>query len=60
MVLILYDPDLIRKDPSDKYLFKQLKTKSELIFVCYQEEIRGVIGKIMKYGIKKNKRDKTF
>jgi len=52
VVLILYDPDLIRKDPSDKYLFKQLKTKSELVFVCYQEEIRGVIGKIMKYGIK--------
>jgi RNA chaperone Hfq len=28
------------------------KTKSELIFVCYHEEIRGVIGKILKYGIK--------
>jgi len=52
VVLIQHDPDLVRKDPSVKYFFKQFKTKSEVIFVCYQEEIRGVIVKILQYTLK--------
>jgi RNA chaperone Hfq len=52
VVLIPNDPDLVRKDPSVKYLFKQFKIKSELIFICYQEEIRGIIVKILQYSLK--------
>ena len=52
MVFIPNDPDLVKKDPSVKYLFKQFKIKSEVIFICYQEEVRGIIVKILQYSLK--------
>ena len=49
---MIYDHDLVRKDPSFKYLIKQLRAKAEVIFVCYKEEARGVIIRIWKYALK--------
>ena len=49
---MIYDQDLIRKDPSIKYLAKQFKAKEEVIFVCYKEEARGIIVKRWKYFLK--------
>jgi sRNA-binding regulator protein Hfq len=49
---IIYDQDLVRKDPSVKYLVKQMRMKAEVIFVCYTKEVRGVIERIRKYELK--------
>jgi sRNA-binding regulator protein Hfq len=49
---MIYDQDLIRKDPSIRYLIKQLRAKAEVIFVCYREETQGVIIRIWKYALK--------
>jgi sRNA-binding regulator protein Hfq len=48
----IYDPNLVRKDPARKYLFKQFKAKAELVFVSYKEEIRGIVEKIRRYEFK--------
>jgi sRNA-binding regulator protein Hfq len=52
MSVMIYDQELIRKDPSVKYLDKQFKAKEEVIFVCYKEEARGLIAKRWKYFLK--------
>jgi RNA chaperone Hfq len=49
---MLYDPNLVRKDPAVKYLFKQFNAKAELVFVSYKEEIRGIVEKIKNYEFK--------
>jgi RNA chaperone Hfq len=54
----LYDQDLIRKDPSVNYLFKQFKAKAEVVFVCYRKEVRGIIKKIRTYDFKVEGRKK--
>lgn len=48
----MYDQDLVRKDPSVKYLFKQFKAGEEVVFVCYRKEVRGIIKKIGLYDLK--------
>jgi len=53
---IAYDQDLVRKDPSIKYCLKQLKARSEVVFVTYTKEVRGVIEKIRPYEIKLKER----
>ena len=57
---IVYDQDLVRRDPSIKYLIKQLRAKVEVIFVCYEEEIRDTIAKIWKHALKLKKIDKII
>jgi sRNA-binding regulator protein Hfq len=54
MSVMIYDQELIRKDPSVKYLAKQFRAKEEVIFVCYEEEVRGIIAKRWKYALKLN------
>ena len=60
MGYILYDRDLVRKDPSVKYLFKQFNAKAEVIFVCYKKEIKGIIEKIRIYELKIEGRKKLL
>ena len=43
--------DLIRNDPSQKYLLKQFRSRSSLTFICYTEEIAGQIEKIEMYDL---------
>ena len=43
--------DLIRNDPSQKYLLKQFRSRSSLTFICYSEEIVGQIEKIERYDL---------
>ena len=57
---MIYDQELIRKDPSFIYLIKQLRVKAEVIFVCYTKEVRGVIERIRKYELKLEGRKKLL
>jgi sRNA-binding regulator protein Hfq len=41
-----------QKDPSNRYLFKQLRDKSALVFVCYNGIVTGKIQTIGDYEIK--------
>ena len=49
--------DLIRNDPSQKYLLKQFRSRSSLTFICYSEETVGQIENIKKYDLILSGRD---
>lgn len=51
--------ELIRNDPSQKYLFKHLRSRSLLTFVCYTEEVVGRIEKIKKYEVMVSGKDEA-
>ena len=58
--ILLYDQDLVRKDPSVKYFFKQFKAGAEVIFICYKKEVKGIIEKIRIYELKIKGRKKLL